>query len=122
MNLEERLIAWLELNQRPCEERDLLNDAYERLEQLASANRALSRANTHVTARLAAAEALDRDYQEVRDRLDAANARLAAAERERDEYKRLYDLRGKALLHPCLQCGYQPKVVRLAEAKGGWDE
>lgn len=30
--------------------------------------------------RFAAAEALDRDYQEVRDRLDAANARLAAAE------------------------------------------
>lgn len=43
MNIIERLIAWLEWNKRPCEERDLLNDALEELESL--------------TARLAAAEA-----------------------------------------------------------------
>ena len=34
MNITERLIAWLEWNKRPCEERDLLNDALEELEQL----------------------------------------------------------------------------------------
>jgi hypothetical protein len=33
MNIIERLIAWLEWNKRPCEERDLLNDALEELEQ-----------------------------------------------------------------------------------------
>lgn len=36
MNIEERLIAWLEFNQRHCEERDLLNDALEELERRGS--------------------------------------------------------------------------------------
>jgi len=38
---------------------------------------------------------------------------LAASEQERDEYKRLYDLRGKVLQRPCLKCGYAPQVIKL---------
>lgn len=36
MNIIERLIAWLEWNKRPCEERDLLNDALVELERRGS--------------------------------------------------------------------------------------
>lgn len=57
----------------------------------------------------------------LRQRLAAAEAAAVTARNERDEYKRLYELRGKALMHPCLQCGYQPKVISLT-AKGGRDE
>ena len=34
---------------------------------------------------------------------------------ELEAYKRLYNLRGKALMRPCLQCGYQPKKITLAD-------
>jgi len=34
MDLVERLIYWLEIHERQCEERDLLNDAVEEIERL----------------------------------------------------------------------------------------
>lgn len=47
---------------------------------------------------------------------DALQARLAAVETEKDEYKRMYDHRGEALLRPCVSCGYRPKEIRTADA------
>jgi len=34
---------------------------------------------------------------------------------ETAEYKRLYELRGKALQRPCMKCGYQQLTIKTAE-------
>ena len=60
------------------------------------------------------AESLERDALASELTSQAADAREART--ERDEYKRLYDLRGKVLQRPCLQCGYTPSVISLAAA------
>jgi hypothetical protein len=44
--------------------------------------------------------------------LQAAEARATEASAERDEHKRLYELRGKALARPCMKCGYEPLVIK----------
>jgi len=51
------------------------------------------------------------------DEIERQAARIVELEAVLAEYKRLYDLRGKALKHPCLQCGYVPKVIQLADAR-----
>ncbi len=43
---------------------------------------------------------------------DGEIARLRA---EVETYKRLYKLRGQALRRPCLQCGYEPARITLAD-------
>ena len=47
-----------------------------------------------------------------RDKAIAAlREKLAQPETEAEIYKRLYELRGKALDRPCSRCGYQPKRI-----------
>ena len=43
--------------------------------------------------------------------IKALRERLAQPETEAEIYKRLYELRGKALDRPCSRCGYQPKRI-----------
>jgi len=76
MNITERLIVWLEWNKRPCEERDLLNDALEELEQAREQLKAVS-------------DGVNRRCGYDNNQLplvsvDRLNARLAEAEAERD--------------------------------------
>jgi regulator of replication initiation timing len=40
---------------------------------------------------------------------------LSTAEQDLAEYKRLYELRGKALQRPCISCGYEPAVIKPME-------
>ncbi len=42
----------------------------------------------------------------------ALAARLAEAERDIEQWKKVYDLRGRALQRPCTNCGYVPKEIR----------
>lgn len=42
---------------------------------------------------------------------DALAARLAEAERDIAQWKKVYDLRGRALQRPCTNCGYVPLVI-----------
>jgi len=48
--------------------------------------------------------------------------RTVKAEAQRDEYKRLYEFRGKVITRPCMKCGHVPKKVTLAEAQEGKDK
>ena len=56
------------------------------------------------------------DVRRLAEDLRSCEQALAAAERERDEWKRCYELRGRALERPCISCGYQPKVIRVMDA------
>lgn len=49
--------------------------------------------------------------QAVIDARDKAEARLAEAERDIAQWKKVYDLRGRALQRPCTNCGYVPLVI-----------
>ena len=40
-------------------------------------------------------------------------SRLRAVEQERDEYRRLYEFRGRALKRPCISCGHVPVALKL---------
>jgi hypothetical protein len=42
---------------------------------------------------------------------------LAEPETEAETYKRLYELRGKALERPCFHCGYKPKKIYPMEQR-----
>lgn len=46
--------------------------------------------------------------------IEVLRKRVKSLESSLAEYKRRDDLRGKAMRHPCLQCGYVPKVICLA--------
>lgn len=47
---------------------------------------------------------------------DALAARLAEAEQDIEQWKKVYDLRGRALQRPCINCGYVPQVIRPADS------
>lgn len=47
---------------------------------------------------------------------DALLARLAEAEQDIEQWKKVYDLRGRALQRPCINCGYVPQVIRPADS------
>ena len=40
-------------------------------------------------------------------------ADLQRAEKERDQYKKLWAIRGKALEQPCMACGYNGNQIRM---------
>jgi hypothetical protein len=69
MNLEERMILWLEIHQEQCEERDLINDAMEELTRLRQCERLQQDMNTiysvaTLTQQLAEARALVTEAKE----------------------------------------------------------
>lgn len=47
---------------------------------------------------------------------DQYKARLAEAEQDIEQWKKVYDLRGRALQRPCINCGYVPQVIRPADS------
>ena len=54
------------------------------------------------------------------DAILALRERLAQPEIELETYKRLYELRGKALERPCINCGHQPaKIKTMAQPEQG---
>ena len=50
------------------------------------------------------------------DEAVALKARLAEAEQDIEQWKKVYDLRGRALQRPCINCGYVPQVIRPADS------
>ena len=48
---------------------------------------------------------------------DALQARLAEAERDIAQWKKVYDLRGRALQRPCINCGHVPLVIHADAAR-----
>ena len=44
-------------------------------------------------------------------------ARLAEAERDIAQWKKVYDLRGRALQRPCINCGHVPLVIHADAAR-----
>lgn len=49
-------------------------------------------------------------------------SQVAAALEERDQYKKLWEIRGKALARPCMNCGYEQKQIKhLTRTKGEGD-
>lgn len=44
----------------------------------------------------------------------ALRVQVEALERERDEWKARWDMRGKALARPCMQCGYKQAEIKAA--------
>lgn len=44
-------------------------------------------------------------------------SQLAEVEKDNAQWKHCYDMRGKALRAPCLNCGYVPGIVRTQEPK-----
>ena len=59
-----------------------------------------------------ALEALDAySWEQVNAARAALRTALAEPETEAETYKRLYELRGKALERPCFHCGYKPEKI-----------
>lgn len=78
MNLEERLIAWLEWNKRPCEERDLLNDALEELQLLKQQLDDAGDGDTWKAMGQRAGEELERTREQLKAICDGVNRRCGA--------------------------------------------
>lgn len=56
--------------------------------------------------------AVDTEEREAfQDEMKRGFADLQRVEKERDQYKRLWIIRGKALGQPCLECGYQQEKI-----------
>ena len=49
--------------------------------------------------------------------INALRTALAEPETEAETYKRLYELRGKALERPCFHCGYKPEKIYPMEQR-----
>ena len=60
---------------------------------------------------------LAKDRQEVLRAREALRTALAEPETEAETYKRLYELRGKALERPCFHCGYKPEKIYPMEQR-----
>lgn len=48
---------------------------------------------------------------------DAVAKLIEGLQSERDQYERLWKLRGEALNRPCLRCGYEQDKITLANGK-----
>jgi hypothetical protein len=57
------------------------------------------------------------NYVDFRPYMEALRTALAEPETEAETYKRLYELRGKALERPCFHCGYKPKKIYPMEQR-----
>jgi hypothetical protein len=57
--------------------------------------------------------------EELAKEIESLRKRVEDVTKERDEYKRLYEFRGKVIKRPCIHCGYKPKVVKQALADKG---
>lgn len=58
---------------------------------------------------------VDEEHEELVDLRNKLMAEVMRILGERDHYKRLYELRGKALARPCTQCGYVQAEVKVHE-------
>lgn len=57
---------------------------------------------------------IDEEREVSRD-IQSAAAEIVGLRAELETYKRLYKLRGQALMRPCLHCGYEPLRITLAD-------
>jgi len=57
------------------------------------------------------------DAYDVSRAIAALRTALSEPETEADTYKRLYELRGKALERPCFHCGYKPRKIYPMEQR-----
>lgn len=60
-----------------------------------------------------------KEYQAMQRTLAEVNAKLAEAERDIAEWKKLYHRRGEALQRPCIACGHKPSVIHANVAARG---
>lgn len=57
--------------------------------------------------------AVDTDEREAfQEEMKRGFADLQRVEKQRDQYKKLYELRGRALARPCSHCGYVQEEIR----------
>ena len=61
-------------------------------------------------------EELDMLLRDMQAEADRMRARLAAAERDNAQWKKAYDLRGRALQRPCISCGHVPLTIHADAA------
>lgn len=56
-------------------------------------------------------ETIEKEREAFKEEMRNGFKDLQRVEKERDQYKRLWTIRGKALGQPCLECGYQQEKI-----------